>query len=398
MSTSTSQAISHPPTTQAALPPAPVQQGGPRRMSRFRHVLGMVVAVLLAALTVLAVIRWWHGRAALSITDDAFVEAHIVNVAPEVVSGRIVRLLVDEDDRVERGQVLAEIDPIPYRDKVQPGRVEAGGRAGGSSPGSRPTSRGSGARCRSRSRSPGGRSPPRRPTGPRRSRRWSSPRTTSRRGSTRPAPAGRPPTPTWSSPRPTTSRFANLERKGSSTRHELDRSSGLATPRRPTSSWPRPRLAKAIAGRTQVTVARRSLDAARTAAQKAAKGVDLAETGNDQIRVVELLVEVKKEAVEEARRALEAAEHDLAYTEGPRPVPRRGRPAVPPPRRLRLGGRRGAEHVQPRTALRHGQPGGDPPARRRARRARPGSTSTPSPSRSGAASSGSTSRPGPSSP
>jgi multidrug resistance efflux pump len=31
----------------------------------------------------------------MSITDDAFVEAHIVNVAPEVVSGRIVRLLVD---------------------------------------------------------------------------------------------------------------------------------------------------------------------------------------------------------------------------------------------------------------------------------------------------------------
>ena len=38
-----------------------------------------------------------------------------------MVSGRIVRFLVDENDRVEPGQVLAEIDPIPYRDKVDAG-------------------------------------------------------------------------------------------------------------------------------------------------------------------------------------------------------------------------------------------------------------------------------------
>src|SRR5262249_42477773 len=50
---------------------------------------------------------------------DAFVEAHIVNVAPEAVSGRVVRFTADENDRVEAGQVLAEIDPTPYRDQVE---------------------------------------------------------------------------------------------------------------------------------------------------------------------------------------------------------------------------------------------------------------------------------------
>src|SRR6185369_5455690 len=54
-----------------------------------------------------------------SITDDAFVEAHIVNIAPEMVSGRIVRFRVDENDRVERGQVLAEIEPVHYQDQVE---------------------------------------------------------------------------------------------------------------------------------------------------------------------------------------------------------------------------------------------------------------------------------------
>ena len=57
-------------------------------------------------------IHWWTYRLSHSITDDAFVEAHIVNVAPEMVSGRIVRFHVEENDHVEQGQVLAEIEPI----------------------------------------------------------------------------------------------------------------------------------------------------------------------------------------------------------------------------------------------------------------------------------------------
>jgi membrane fusion protein, multidrug efflux system len=61
---------------------------------------------------------WLHHRLTHSITDDAFVETHIVNIAPQVVSGPIVRLLVQEHDLVKAGQVLLEIDPVPYREQV----------------------------------------------------------------------------------------------------------------------------------------------------------------------------------------------------------------------------------------------------------------------------------------
>src|SRR5207245_4600004 len=37
-------------------------------------------------------------------------------------SGRIVRFHVEENDRVEQGQVLAEIEPIHYRDQVEQAR------------------------------------------------------------------------------------------------------------------------------------------------------------------------------------------------------------------------------------------------------------------------------------
>ena len=84
--------------------------------------LALVVAAVAAAIP--AAIRWVNHRRTHSITDDAFVEAHIVNVAPQLVSGRILRFLAEEDDRVVQGQVLAEIDPIPYRDKLNVARAQ----------------------------------------------------------------------------------------------------------------------------------------------------------------------------------------------------------------------------------------------------------------------------------
>jgi membrane fusion protein (multidrug efflux system) len=62
--------------------------------------------------------NWYKYRQSHAITEDAFVEAHIVNVAPEMVSGRIVRFLVEENDPVTKDQVLAVVEPIHYSDQV----------------------------------------------------------------------------------------------------------------------------------------------------------------------------------------------------------------------------------------------------------------------------------------
>src|SRR5262245_54780974 len=103
-----------PATTPAVSPPAPS-----------RHPLRWAVWCAVGAMVIVASyfgMHWWTYRLAHSITNDAFVEAHIVNVAPEMVSGRIVRFLVEENDRVEQGQVLAEIEPVHYRDQVEQAR------------------------------------------------------------------------------------------------------------------------------------------------------------------------------------------------------------------------------------------------------------------------------------
>jgi membrane fusion protein (multidrug efflux system) len=63
-------------------------------------------------------VSWGVYRSAHSITDDAFLETHVVNIAPQEVSGHLVRYLVQEHDAVTAGQLLAEIDPVPYREQV----------------------------------------------------------------------------------------------------------------------------------------------------------------------------------------------------------------------------------------------------------------------------------------
>lgn len=50
-------------------------------------------------------------------TDDAFVEGHIVSVAPRV-SGPVVKMLIDDNKPVKKNDLLIEIDPNDYEAKL----------------------------------------------------------------------------------------------------------------------------------------------------------------------------------------------------------------------------------------------------------------------------------------
>src|SRR5579872_3785656 len=101
------------PPPSASPPPAAVPE------KKSKRYWSIALIVVLAVVAVGLIVRWAVDRATSSVTDDAFIEAHIVNIAPQAVSGHLVRYLVDENERVQQGQLLAEIDPVPYRDQVE---------------------------------------------------------------------------------------------------------------------------------------------------------------------------------------------------------------------------------------------------------------------------------------
>ncbi len=79
----------------------------------------LVVSVLIIVAAAPFAVDWTAYRFTHSITDDAFVETHIVNIGPQEVSGHLTRFLVQEHDVVAAGQLLVEIDPVPYREQVE---------------------------------------------------------------------------------------------------------------------------------------------------------------------------------------------------------------------------------------------------------------------------------------
>jgi membrane fusion protein, multidrug efflux system len=77
----------------------------------------IVLCILLAALLLLMGIpRLLHALNTVS-TDDAYVNGYVTFVAPRV-SGQVARVLVDDNYRVKKGDVLVELDPEPFQVQV----------------------------------------------------------------------------------------------------------------------------------------------------------------------------------------------------------------------------------------------------------------------------------------
>jgi membrane fusion protein (multidrug efflux system) len=85
----------------------------PRKHRRWRIVVGTLVAAVLLFIAIPRIIRAFNTVS----TDDAYVNGYVTFVAPRV-SGQVTRVLVDDDNRVKKGDVLVELDPKPYQVQV----------------------------------------------------------------------------------------------------------------------------------------------------------------------------------------------------------------------------------------------------------------------------------------
>jgi len=95
-------------------------------MLAFRRALGILVSLIALAGVLVTVVLATRRIDQRPRTDDAYLQADLVHMAPDV-SGRIVELDVRDNQAVRKGDVLFRIDPEPYRMRVDQARAAVRG-------------------------------------------------------------------------------------------------------------------------------------------------------------------------------------------------------------------------------------------------------------------------------
>jgi membrane fusion protein, multidrug efflux system len=97
--------------TPSGSEPVPQQA---QKATRKRKLVAGVLGVAVAAVVLVFGIPWVKEMLNTVSTDDAYVNGHVTFVAPRV-AGQISRVLVDDNNRVRKGDLLAALDKEPYR-------------------------------------------------------------------------------------------------------------------------------------------------------------------------------------------------------------------------------------------------------------------------------------------
>lgn len=100
------------PLTDRTSAPATIVQS-----HRWRKRLPWAGAVVGLAAGVYLLVPWVRTELNTLSTDDAYVNGHVTLVAPRV-AGQVSRVMVDDNDRVSKGDLLVQLDREPYQVQV----------------------------------------------------------------------------------------------------------------------------------------------------------------------------------------------------------------------------------------------------------------------------------------
>jgi membrane fusion protein (multidrug efflux system) len=92
---------------------APSQPVHPPHHKPWKLIIGSILLVIV----LIAAVPWVLKILNTVSTDDAYVNGHVTFVAPRV-AGQVARVLVDDNNRVHKGDLLVQLDPEPFRVQV----------------------------------------------------------------------------------------------------------------------------------------------------------------------------------------------------------------------------------------------------------------------------------------
>src|SRR5271168_270914 len=97
------------PSASTSKADAPVAQAPTQRRPLWMWIAGGVLLLL----ALYEAIPWTITAINTVSTDDAYVNGHVTFVAPRVL-GQVTRVLVDDNNRVRKGDLLVQLDKEPY--------------------------------------------------------------------------------------------------------------------------------------------------------------------------------------------------------------------------------------------------------------------------------------------
>src|SRR6478672_2955488 len=111
------------PATQATAPAKPAVTSTTKDSAAGRKLVRNLVALLIVFGAVFLTLYVWSVLERHPRTDDAAARANVVGIAPRV-SGQTIKLNVQDNQAVKKGDVLFEIDPEDYRLVLEKAKAE----------------------------------------------------------------------------------------------------------------------------------------------------------------------------------------------------------------------------------------------------------------------------------
>src|SRR5579863_1250217 len=96
----------------------PIAHAPAAKRFQTRRLWMWIAGGLLLLLALYEAVPWAINAFKTESTDDAYVNGHVTFVAPRV-PGHVVRVLVDDNNRVRKGELLVQLDKEPYQVKVE---------------------------------------------------------------------------------------------------------------------------------------------------------------------------------------------------------------------------------------------------------------------------------------
>lgn len=114
--------MSEPKSELASPPPTPQKNGG--QLSKLNSPVFLWPATVVLAVLLFFGLNYMITALTHESTDDAFIAAHVVSVAPRI-SGQVAAVHVLDNQMVHSNELLVEIDPAKYAITVEQKRVAA---------------------------------------------------------------------------------------------------------------------------------------------------------------------------------------------------------------------------------------------------------------------------------